>query len=389
MAIDPAPIDDLEQTLRLAVEAAVGSVFTKGNQVTVLKNGVEIFPSMLEAIRGAEKSIEFLTFIYWRGDIAKEFADALSAQARAGVRVRVLLDAFGSRPMRDELISLMKDAGVSVERFRPIIRWKLWESDHRTHRKILIVDDSIGFTGGVGIAEEWQGDATGPAEWRDTHFRVVGPAVTALRSVFLTDWRDTGNAITSADVTVDRPEEAGESLVAVVDGSAQIGYGDAELALEALVAVASKTIRIQTPYLNPTWELVELLEEAVGRGVEVNLLIPGPHIDKRISRVMGREISQRLIEAGVTVWEYQPTMMHVKAFLVDDVLSLVGSINVNRRSTEKDEEVALAICDRDVTARLVAHFSEDLKQSELVSAEDPSLVQRAKAALVRPLIHEM
>lgn len=389
MAIDPAPIDDLEQTLRLAVEAAVGSVFTKGNQVTVLKNGVEIFPSMLEAIRGAEKSIEFLTFIYWRGDIAKEFADALSAQARAGVRVRVLLDAFGSRPMRDELISLMKDAGVSVERFRPIIRWKLWESDHRTHRKILIVDDSIGFTGGVGIAEEWQGDATGPAEWRDTHFRVVGPAVTALRSVFLTDWRDTGNAITSADVTVDRPEEAGESLVAVVDGSAQIGYGDAELALEALVAVASKTIRIQTPYLNPTWELVELLEEAVGRGVEVNLLIPGPHIDKRISRVMGREISQRLIEAGVTVWEYQPTMMHVKAFLVDDVLSLVGSINVNRRSTEKDEEVALAICDRDVTARLVAHFSEDLKQSELVSAEDPSLVQRVKAALVRPLIHEM
>jgi len=385
----PGGLEDVQRTLRLAVEASVGSVFTEGNQVTVLKNGVEIFPSMLEAIRGAEKSIEFLTFIYWTGDIAREFADALSEQAQAGVRVRVLLDAYGSRPMRDELIQQMKDAGVFVERFRPIVRWKMWESDHRTHRKILIVDSEVGFTGGVGIAEEWEGDASGPTEWRDTHFRVAGPAVTSLRSTFLTDWRDTGHAITFADVDVNRPEEVGESLVAVVDGSAQIGYDDAERVLEALVAVASRSIRIQTPYLNPTWDLVELLEQAVGRGVEVDIIIPGPHIDKRISRVMAREISQRLIGAGGRVWSYQPTMMHVKTALVDGVLSLVGSINVNRRSTEKDEEVALAICDRAVTAKLEAHFSEDLEQSEPVTPEARSLLQRIKTSLVRPLIHEM
>jgi cardiolipin synthase len=377
------------QALRRAVEASIGSFFTEGNEVTVLKNGVEIFPAMLEAIRGAEKSIEFLTFIYWTGGIARAFADALSERARAGIRVRVLLDAYGTRPMRKELVDQMEDAGVAVERFRPILRWKLWESDHRTHRKIMIVDNRIGFTGGVGIAEEWEGDARGPDEWRDTHFRVVGPAVTALRSVFFTDWRDTGNPITSRDVAVELPEALGSSPVAVVDGSAQIGYDDAELVLEALFAVASERIRIQTPYLNPTWELVELLEQAAGRGVEIDLLIPGPHLDKRISRVMAREISERLIAAGARVWAYQPTMMHVKAVLVDGVLALVGSINVNRRSTEKDEEVALAICDPEVTSLLERHFEGDMQLSEPVDIEPTSLMRRLKTALVRPLIHEM
>lgn len=379
----------VEGFLRGAVTASVGAFFTEGNQVTVLRNGVEIFPSMLESIKSAEKSIEFLTFVYWTGKVAREFAEALSERARAGVHVRVLLDAFGSRPMRDALLDQMRTAGVHVERFRPVVRWKLWESDHRTHRKILVVDNRIGFTGGVGIASEWEGDARGPDEWRDTHFRIVGPAVTALRSVFFTDWRDTGHTLTSADVTVDLPEASGDSPVAVVDGSAQIGYGDAELVLEALVAVASERIRIQTPYLNPTWQLVELLEEAAGRGVELDVIIPGPHIDKRITRVMAREISQRLIDAGARVWAYQPTMMHVKAVLIDGALSLVGSINVNRRSTEKDEEVAVAIGDRRVTALLEEHFENDLLHSEPVTPEDPSPLQRVKSTLVRPLIHEM
>lgn len=380
---------DIGADLRLAVEAAVGAIFTPGNDLTVLKNGIEIFPTMLEAIRGAQKSIEFLTFIYWTGEVAREFADALSERAGAGVRVRVLLDAFGSKPMRDALIEQMTSAGVTVERFRPIIRWKFWESDHRTHRKILIVDDRVGFTGGVGIASEWEGDARGPDEWRDTHFRVVGPAVTSLRSLFLTDWRDTGHPITKADVVVEKPPAEGDALVAVVDGSAQIGYDDAERVLEALVAVSRERVWIQTPYLNPTWELVELLEQAVGRGVDVQVLIPGPHIDKRITRVMAREIAQRLIGSGAQVWAYQPTMMHVKALLVDSALSLVGSININRRSTEKDEEVALAIQDAQVTAILESHFRQDKANSVRVDPEQPSLLDRAKAVLVKPLIHEM
>jgi cardiolipin synthase len=380
---------DVDRALRGAVTASVGAFFTEGNQVTVLKNGVEIFPSMLEAIGGAEESIEFLSFVYWTGEVAREFADALSERARAGVRVRVLLDAYGSKPMRDALLDQMRASGVHVERFRPIVRWKLWESDHRTHRKILVVDNRIGFTGGVGIASEWEGDARGPEEWRDTHLRVVGPAATALRAVFLTDWRDTGHPIVPTDVSVDTSTAAAESEVAVIDGSAQIGYNDAELVLEALVAVARERIFIQTPYLNPTWELVESLELAVQRGVDVELIIPGPHIDKRISRVMAGETSQRLIAAGARVWAYQPTMMHVKAMLVDGALSLVGSINVNRRSTEKDEEVALAISDRRVTAELEDHFREDREKSRQLDAELPTFLRRAKAMLVRPLIHEM
>jgi cardiolipin synthase len=217
----------------------------------------------------------------------------------------------------------------------------------------------------------------------------VGPAATALRAVFLTDWRDTGHPIVPTDVSVDTSTAAAESEVAVIDGSAQIGYNDAELVLEALVAVARERIFIQTPYLNPTWELVESLELAVQRGVDVELIIPGPHIDKRISRVMAGETSQRLIAAGARVWAYQPTMMHVKAMLVDGALSLVGSINVNRRSTEKDEEVALAISDRRVTAELEDHFREDREKSRQLDAELPTFLRRAKAMLVRPLIHEM
>ena len=382
---------DSTERFRGVVASAVGALFTEGNSISVLRNGREIFPSMLEAIRGAERTIDLVTFVYWTGQIAIEFAEALSARARAGVRVRIILDAFGSAPMNPELLDMMVTAGVQVERFRPLIRWKIWESDHRTHRKILVVDERVGFSGGVGIAEEWQGDARNPQEWRETHFRIEGPAVLGLRAAFLTDWRDCGHALDDSDVETKIPPKSGDVELAVIDGSAQIGLNDAERVLEALVVGATQRILIQTPYLNPVPEMTELLGNAATRGVSIDILIPGPYVDKRVADVVAEEHAAELLGLGIRVWRYQPTMMHVKAVLVDGVIALVGSVNVNRRSVEKDEEVGMLILDREIVKTLEAHFDEDVTRS---TPANPSLAGRPltrkfAGALLRPLRSEM
>jgi len=375
--------------LRTAIESSIGQPFIEGNSIKAMRNGVEIFPEMLRAIEEATRSIDCVTFIYWTGDIARAFAHALAGRAREGVNVRVILDDFGSRPMDDRLIASMTSAGVQVEKFRPVIRRKFWESDHRTHRKILIVDESIGFTGGVGIAEEWEGDARGPSEWRDTHFRIAGPAVLALRAAFLTDWRDCGHVLEAADVAIPTPEPAGDVELAVLDGSAQIGFNNVERAYEALIAVATDRILIQTPYFNPVAGLSDLLVAAVNRGVEVAILIPGPFADKRVSLIPAEDALVPLVGAGVQLWVYQPTMMHTKALLVDGQMSLIGSVNFNRRSVEKDEEVAVAALDATLTQRLETDFREDVKQSKPVEADISRPWRRRIAALLlRPFNSE-
>lgn len=389
--LDSLPSDDARQWLRRAVEATVGARFVGGNKVTVLKNGVEIFPGILGALSSARRSIDFLTFIYWTGEIAQRVADALAERSRAGVRVRLLLDAFGCAPMRKSLLRRMSSAGVAIEHFRPVARWKFWESDHRTHRKIIVVDDQIAFTGGVGIASEWEGDARGPDEWRETHFRLDGPVALDLKAAFLADWRDTGHPIGRSDIPGDRVKKAGDIDIAVIDGSAQIGFDDSERVLEALIAAASSRILLQTPYFNPTSAILELLEKAAGRGVEIEMLVPGPHMDHRVSAVMAEDLYLPLLKTGMKVWIYQPTMMHTKALLVDGVVSMVGSINVNRRSVQKDEEVAVAILDEEVTSTLERHFREDVGRSLPAEPRDRSrpLHRRLLAKLLKPVKTEL
>ena len=384
-------VGDATEHFRGVVASAVGTLFTQGNTVSVLRNGKEIFPSMLEAIRRAERSIDLVTFVYWTGQIAVDFAEALAARAQAGVRVRIILDAFGSAPMDPELVEMMIAAGVQVERFRPMIRWKVWKSDHRTHRKILVVDESVGFSGGVGIAEEWQGDARNPKEWRETHFRIEGPAVLGLRAAFLTDWRDCGHALDRSDIETEVPPAPGDVEIAVIDGSAQIGLSAAERVLEAIVVGATQRILIQTPYLNPVPELTELLGDAARRGVAIDIVIPGPHVDKRIADVVAEEHAAELLSRGIRVWRYQPTMMHVKAVLVDGVMALVGSVNLNQRSVEKDEEVGMLILDRDIVEQLETHFRQDVAQSLPAdpSLEDRTLGRKIAGAVLRPLRSEM
>lgn len=379
------------ERIRAATIGTLGPRFTTGNKVDVLKNGVEIFPAMLSAIGAAQKSIEFVTFVYWQGEVARNFAHALAQRSAAGVAVRVILDGFGSAPMNTALIEDMRRAGVEVERFRPPVRWKAWEADHRTHRKILVIDDEIAFTGGVGIAEEWEGDARDATEWRDTHFKVEGPAVLGLKAAFLTDWRDSDRRMTPRDIAPAMPKADGDVEIAVMNASAQIGYNEAERVLEALLSAARERIVIQTPYFNPTDVVHEVLSEARRRAVEIDLMIPGEHIDKRISAVKARESYRPLIKEGVRVWEYLPSMLHTKALMIDGVASIIGSVNINKRSVEKDEEVGMIVIDRNVTGELLAHFEEDRERSEAISFEEasPGLVGTVAEKMLKPLDHEM
>ncbi|MFW6213166.1 MAG: phospholipase D-like domain-containing protein [Spirochaetota bacterium] len=385
--LNQAPPSRARERLRGAVESIAVARFSRENRVEVLKNGDEIFPAMLEALRAAKRTIEFVTFVYWKGEIAREMAETLAERAGSGVHVRVLLDAYGSKPMEPKLIEIMTSAGVEVERFRPIVRWKLWQNDHRTHRKIAVIDEQVSFTGGVGIASEWEGDARGPDEWRDTHFRLDGPITLMLKATFLTDWRDTDHAIDFEDASVKNVDAAGDVDVALVDGSAQIGFDDAERVLEAMIAGAEQRILIQTPYFNPTEIVLDLMRDAIERGVEVDLLIPGPNIDKRVSVPMAEEMFAPLIEIGARVWIFQPTMMHVKALLVDGTAAMVGSINVNRRSMQKDEETALVILNERITSELEKHFKEDVARSNLSDAEpkNRSFVSKLVSKILKPV----
>lgn len=377
------------ERMRQVVVSVVGHPFTTGNSIEVLVNGDEIFPAMLSAVRNARRSVDLVTFVYWTGDIAREMAGALTERAAAGVSVRVILDGVGCRQMDRGLVERMRAAGARVEWFRPPIRWKFWETDHRTHRKILVCDGEVAFTGGVGIAEEWQGDARDPSEWRDTHFRVEGPVVAGLRGAFLTDWRDLGLPLELTD-TARPPSTADGNIEAMtIDGSAQIGFNEAERMLEAVLDAARERILIQTPYFNPTARIIEVLMARMDAGVEVEVMVPGPHIDKRVSRAVASDRLRPLVDGGARIWIYQPTMLHTKAVMVDSVLAVVGSVNLNRRSAEKDEEVALAVLDAEVARRLEGDFAVDRSRSKPIELEDATRVRELAGKLLSPFRSEM
>jgi cardiolipin synthase A/B len=344
------------------LEGLLGIPATAGNRIDVLRNGDEIFPAMLQAIEEAERSIDFLTFIYWTGQIAEDFADALAKRAAAGVRVRVLLDGVGARLMDKGLADRMTEAGAEVQWFRPPVQWRVWQVEHRTHRKVLVCDERVGFTGGVGIAEEWCGDARHPGEWRDTHFRVRGPAVDGLRGAFIGNWLETGQALFDEDEFAD-VEPAGEACVQVVRGGAGVGWSDIAILLRALVQLAEHRVRITTAYFTPDKTFIRLLCEAVERGVQVQVLTPGPHADKRIVQLASEADYEALLDAGVELWNYQPTMLHAKVVTVDDAVACVGSSNINSRSMARDDEVSMVLFDPELTAVLDGHADEDLEAS--------------------------
>jgi cardiolipin synthase A/B len=370
---------------RRVLEGLLGIPATEDNRVERLRNGDAIFPAMLEAIDAAEHTVDFATFVYWTGEIAQRFADATCGRAASGVRVRVILDALGTRHMDESLLERMAEAGVRVHRFRPAesgVFDDLRSVGHRTHRKVLVIDEEVAFTGGVGIAEEWEGDARDETEWRDTHFRVTGPAVDGLRAAFVDDWLEADDW----PITDDRDRfpvqpQAGNQTVQVVRGEAEHGWSDIAMLKHSLLDLAESHVNITTAYFSPDPRLTEKLCATARRGVAVRVLMPGDHTDKRLPQVVGEIAYEELLEAGVEVYRYERSMLHAKVLTVDGVLANVGSANINSRSLRHDEECDLVVFDPELTRQLDEDLEEDLRHSVPVDpAEwaDRGFVQRVQ-----------
>ena len=368
---------------RRRLHSVLGIPATEGNRVEVLRNGVEIFPAMVEAIDRAEQSVDLVTFVYWEGDVAQRFAHSLASAARRGCRVRVLLDAVGARKMHDELLTEMSDSGCDVRWFRPVSgsSAEIGGVNHRTHRKILVCDARVGFTGGVGIADEWDGDARNENEWRDTHLRIEGPAVAGLQAGFLDNWADQNDdGFDPSDERLVAEDHVGDTAMSVVRGSAETGASEIWRLMLTLVTCAQQQMNLATAYFNPDERLCQALADAVDRGVTVTVLVPGSHADKRFVQLAGQATYERLLDAGVDIFTYETSMMHAKVITVDGVVATVGSANVNQRSTQYDEETNVIIFDPDVVDVLDAHFRDDLRSSRALDPADwadRGLMQRA------------
>ena len=347
----------------------LGPSLVPGNRVTSLLNGDEIFPAMLSAIKSAKRSITFETYIYWSGTIAREFTEALSERARAGVKTHLLIDWVGSGKMDPEMLDAMEAAGVEIVRYRPLHWYTLDRLNNRTHRKLLIVDGKVGFTGGVGVADHWLGHAQDPEHWRDSHFRIEGPAVAQLQAAFMDNWIESRGEVLDGEEYFPPQSRAGEHHAQVFRSSP--GEGSASMRLMYLLAIASaaRSIRIANAYFVPDSLVVDMLVKARERGVEVEIITPGPVLDAQIVRRASRAKWGPLLRAGVRMYEYQPTMYHTKVMVVDDVWCSVGSTNFDDRSFRLNDEANLNVLDPEFALEQARVFAEDRAQSQEVTLQ--------------------
>ncbi len=345
----------------------LGPSITQGNQAAELLNGDQIFPAMLKAIEGAQTTILFETYIYWSGDIGTRFAQALAARARAGVKVHVLMDWVGSGRIDDALIETMKTAGVEVERYHPLRWYNIARINNRTHRKLLIVDGRVGFTGGVGIAEVWTGAAQDPEHWRDSHYRVEGPVVAQMQSVMLDNWSKTTGRVLHGPAYFPALQPAG-SQAAQMFASSPSGGAESMLMMYLLaITAATRSIDISSAYFVPDDITRDALVAAVRRGVRVRIITPGENMDAETVRRASRGLWEPLLEAGVQMHEYQPTMYHCKVMIVDGFMTSVGSTNFDVRSFRLNDEANLNVYDTAFAARQTQVFEADLQRARPVT----------------------
>ena len=356
------PLRTHKYTRLLAAET--NSPVRRDNTITILTNGDEIFPAMLEAIKSARHSIAFLTYVYWRGDIAVQFAEALSRKARSGVQVDVLMDAFGSSKIDTKLINDMKAAGINFRWFRPLKWHTLHKFNNRTHRKILVVDSSVGFIGGVGIAEEWTGNAQDPSHWRDTHFRVYGPAVTDLIDSFNDNWQEAGGqALPTKFLGTATP---GHVTAQVTSGKATGGRTYSDTLFMSVIRAARTNINITTAYFAPSAQFRSALIAARATGVKVTILTNGPYTNHHLVRKAGHYQYQQLLAAGIEIYEYEQTLLHSKIVTVDKTWATVGSVNFDDRSFVLNDEISMSFTDQRIVESLDRQLQRDLERSKKI-----------------------
>jgi cardiolipin synthase len=347
---------------------AFGFAMVDGNSAEILNNGDEIFPAMTAAIREARMTVNLESYIFKDDKAGKIIADALMDAARRGVEVRVLVDGTGSK-FSGGLLERMRKAGVKATMFRPIRLWTLHKIARRTHRKILVVDGNISFTGGFCIADAWLGDARNPKEWRDMMVRATGPVSAQMQSIFSEDWTFTTGEILAGDKFYPKIAPAGEVTAQAI----KISHGDSSSLAAMLYYVtiesARKSIHIQNAYFVPNRQIREALIQAARRGVDVRIMVPGRHMDEPLVRMASRLHYGELLRSGVRIFEYSRTMMHNKDSVIDGVFSMVGSINFDARSLHENAEESLAFYDRGFGARLEATFTEDERQCREITYE--------------------
>ena len=352
-----------------ALGSLLGPGIVGGNAVTELLNGDQIFPPMLAAIQGAKKSITFETYIYWSGDIGKQFADALSERARAGVRVHVLLDWVGSANMDESYLTEMKEAGVQIEKFHKPHWYNLARLNNRTHRKLLVVDGQVGFTGGVGIAPHWMGNAQDPDHWRDSHYLVRGPVVAQIQATFLDNWLKVTGKVLHGALYFPPIAPAGAQKAQMFSSSPSSGSESMQLMYHLAITAAERSIDLSVAYFVPDELTQKHLMDALARGVRVRFITPGEHTDTDTVKAASRATWGPLLQAGALIYEYQPTMYHCKVMIVDRLLVSVGSTNFDNRSFRLNDEANLNVYDAAFARRQTEVFEEDLKRSRRVTYE--------------------
>jgi cardiolipin synthase A/B len=357
-----------EDFLRMLAALTNATIHTN-NRVDVLTNGEVFYEAELEAIRNAKHNINIEAYIFQKGRVASRFIDALIERARSGVKVNLVIDAIGSFATWDGYLKRLREAGARVERYHPIRWYTLPRVNNRTHRTLIMVDGRVGFVGGAGVADHWLYGRGKTNRWRDTMFRVEGPAVTDLQSTFVENWLEASGEILAETEYFQACAGAGDTRVMIIDSSPSIGQSTrARVLFQTLLASARETIYINTPYFLPDPsardEMVRAIKE---RGVKITIITPGRHADHLLTRTSSQRLYGELLKAGAQIYEYKPSMMHAKVLIVDGVWSVVGSTNFDNRSFGLNDEVNMAALDQVLAARLQQDFAFDLVESQEVS----------------------
>ncbi len=348
----------------------LGPALLPGNKVETLVNGDRIFPAMLEAIRSAKRSVTFESYIYWKGDIGKQFADALAERARHGVKVHVLLDWAGSHKMDQESINEMGRAGVKIMKYHKPKWFHFRHLNHRTHRKLLVIDGRIGFTGGVGIADQWTGNAQDKDHWRDMHYRIEGPVVAEVQGAFSDNWTQASGEVLHGDDYFPELRPAGPYQAQMFKSSMDSGAESMELMYLLTLAAARSTVDLSMAYFIPDHQTMDHIVSALKRGVRVRIIMPGEETDSWLVRRASRANWGRILQNGAELYEYQPTMFHCKVLVVDGLWTSVGSTNFDTRSFRLNDEANLNVYNAEFAQRQVAQFEEDLKRAKRITYEE-------------------
>ena len=359
-----------DSQFRRAMGSLLGPPLVSGNRAQELLNGEQIFPAMLAAIHSAQHSITFETYIYWSGDIGREFAAALSERAKAGVKVHVLLDWLGSAKINESFLEEMRAAGVEIRKFHKPSWYNLARLNNRTHRKLLVIDGKTGFTGGVGIAPKWTGNGQDAEHWRDSHFRIEGPVVAQMQAVFMDNWLKVTGQVMHGEAYFPPLQAVGSSDAQVFSSSPSGGSESMQLMYQLSITAAARSIDLSSAYFVPDELTSKVLTDTLKRDVKIRIITPGQIIDTDTVRAASRGTWGPLLKAGAEIYEYQPSMYHCKVMIVDNLLVSVGSTNFDNRSFRLNDEANLNIYDTAFAERQTSIFEVDLRNARQVTHEE-------------------